>query len=563
MNKSTPNSLMFVILSLVLLAFTLQHCAEIGSPPGGEVDKTAPYMVGSDPADGSVSVSPGNEIVLYFSERIVEPTSRQTVLISPRSKEPPTVKFRGDRVVITLPDSFAVNTTYIVSASSLISDLRRNKLDSSLVIAFSTGQGIDSGQVSGFVTAGGTPQPNLKVGLYDWTDRPDSVVIDSLFPEYLSETNQTGFFSLQHLPQAEYRLVVFRDKNKDDRFAPSKEAFALPDRSIVLSEQLSIDSLQLELITQDTLLPEIISISYTPNHMLKIRLTKEIDTEYLRKNPSSALLTWKEDQVQVFPAFSFLEQFDETTSTLTFCFGTLRPGTYLMDLTYGIDRPALHLPDLEVVHVEDQVPPELIRFVPGRGSWFVDKVEIEAMFSEQLDTTKLTDVTFALFDSDETSVPLGMEWVDPVTIRLKPKELKADERYRLVMAEFELLDMGGQVVGDSLAEFVFGTYSTDSLGSISGDISIRIPSSESYPVIMTFSKIGGRDFPLEVDGFRFNIALPSGDYLLSGFLDSDLDGRKGNGSIYPYQLAETIATYPDTITVRARFETSEIHFELR
>jgi len=94
-SKSTPDSLLFVILSLVLFAFTLQHCAEVGSPPGGEIDKTAPYLVGSVPADGSVSVPPGNEIVLYFSERVVEPTARQTVLISPRFEEPPVVKFRG------------------------------------------------------------------------------------------------------------------------------------------------------------------------------------------------------------------------------------------------------------------------------------------------------------------------------------------------------------------------------------------------------------------------------------------------------------------------------------
>jgi len=553
----------FLYLCLILSLVALQQCAEIGTPPGGEEDKIAPFLMGSEPANGSVNVAPGNEITLYFSERVVEPISQQLVLISPRSDEPPSVKFRGDRIVITLPDSFEVNTTYIVSASSLISDLRKNKLDSTMVIAVSTGAGIDSGQVSGFVTAGGTVQPNLKVGLYDWTDRSDSVVIDSLYPKYLSETNQAGFFLLQHLPQLDYRLIVFRDKNKDDRFTPSKEPFALPDRPIVLSEQLSIDSLNLELITQDTLVPEIISVTYTPNHLLKVRLTKEIDTEYLRRNPSSALLIWKEDQVKVFPAFSFLEQYDKTTSTLTFCFGQLREGGYMMELTCGADDSMLHHADVEVVHVEDQVPPKLIRLEPERGSWFAAEVEIKAMFSEELDTTKLSDATFALFDGNKASVPLVLDWVNPLTVRLQPEELAPGVRYRLVMADFELYDGAGHVVGDSLSEFRFDTYDTDSLGSISGDVAISIPGQESHPVVMTFSQVGGRDFDLTADRSDFTIDLPAGQYLLSGFIDGNLDGRKDNGSIYPYRLAETVASYPDTIYVRARFETAEIHFELR
>jgi hypothetical protein len=59
------------------------------------------------------------------------------------------------------------------------------------------------------------------------------------------------------------------------------------------------------------------------------------------------------------------------------------------------------------------------------------------------------------------------------------------------------------------------------------------------------------------------VDLPGSKYLLSGFIDSDLDGKKGKGSIDPFRLAETSASYPDTIAVRPRFETAEIKFEFK
>jgi hypothetical protein len=59
------------------------------------------------------------------------------------------------------------------------------------------------------------------------------------------------------------------------------------------------------------------------------------------------------------------------------------------------------------------------------------------------------------------------------------------------------------------------------------------------------------------------VDLPGGKYLMSGFIDSDLDGERDNGSIHPFRLAETAASYPDTISVRPRFETTGITFEFR
>jgi hypothetical protein len=61
----------------------------------------------------------------------------------------------------------------------------------------------------------------------------------------------------------------------------------------------------------------------------------------------------------------------------------------------------------------------------------------------------------------------------------------------------------------------------------------------------------------------FRVDLPSGSYSLSGFIDSDNDGKQGRGGVWPYRLAETSAISTDTVKVRARFETTGIKFTFR
>ena len=99
---------------------------------------------------------------------------------------------------------------------------------------------------------------------------------------------------------------------------------------------------------------------------------------------------------------------------------------------------------------------------------------------------------------------------------------------------------------------------------MSGEVVVEIAGQRDSPAVLSFKKIGGKQvFDLLVPGRKFKIDVPAGKYLLSGFVDFDLDGQKGNGSIYPFRLAETSASYADTIAVRARFETAGIRFEFK
>jgi hypothetical protein len=146
----------------------------------------------------------------------------------------------------------------------------------------------------------------------------------------------------------------------------------------------------------------------------------------------------------------------------------------------------------------------------------------------------------------------------------EPDGWREGERYSFAVTEFEIVDMAGNVLGDSLTSYRFSVLDSDSLGAIAGEVVIEVPESQDSPVVLEFHKVGSRqvyDLTTRVGGFHIDV--PAGKYLLSGFIDSDRDGEKDNGSVEPYQLAETFAASADTISVRARFETSGIRFEIK
>lgn len=552
------------VLPVILVSLFVMNCAEVAPPPGGASDRTSPYIIGSIPANSAVNVEPGNSIILYFSERIVKAPGKKAVFISPRPKVEPKIKWKSDHIIVTLSDSFKTNQTYIISVSSEIKDARRNSLDSSTIVAFSTGSTIDSGEISGYIFSSDKPQSGMLVALYDPIFFDDGIALDSLYPDYIAQSNKSGFFSFQYLPQKDYRLIAFSDYNQNEQINPGREPFAVPDRPISIGGKLPLDNLNLPVTSQDTLLAEIISAIYTPDKLVRIRLSTEIKLDLLKQNPSNFLLRSVSDTSRVIYAQALLESNIAETSTINFFVGELEEDHYRLELIYNPDTPVIHFAKMTVKVRDDTNPPKIIAFYPDRTPQFIDQLKVGAYLSEPVDTSRLSDETFVLWDKDDYRVALTYQWLDAFHIQFNSDSLIPGMSYRLHITEFEVADYAGNVMGDSLIEYPINLLDNDSLGTVSGEIDIIIEDKTKDPVALEFLKIeNNQRFNLPVSGHRFNIDLPTGKYLLSGFIDSDLDGRRGAGSLYPYRYSETAASYLDTITVRARFETTGIFFEFR
>ncbi len=551
-----------IIISLIYIVLLIS-CAEIAPPPGGEEDKTKPFLISSNPTDGKVNVPIGNRIVLNFSEKVLK-ASGKSIFISPRPVEEPEIKWKNEEVEIIFSDSFKVNETYIISLSSGIADLRKNTLDSTGIIAFSTGPTLDTGRISGIVFQNDKPRGKLVVALYDELLLSDTTLYDSLYPTYYSQTNSEGEFSFEYLPQKRFRLIAFEDKNKDEYFNPSRESFAITDRPIQVGGNIDLENLSLSLTSEDTTKPGILSAVYTSDNLLKIRLSKPIKSGNISNNPGLISLTLENDSLNVVKCKSLLEEADNTAANLTLYAGVLEEGSYNINFSYDTSMPSISYENVIIKKTEDQTPPAIISFHPGKDPVLLDSLNITLKLSEPLNKNIITNSTFTIFNDNDTLKDVQSNWVDDFRIRVNSPSIGAGESYKLVVTEFELADNAGLVVGDSLIEYSFSTVDSVTLGSISGEVNITVSGKEDDPVILTLTNIDKKsDYKINVSNRIFNVAVVSGSYILSAHIDSDNNKEFTSGSVKPFKYSETITNYPDTVKVRARFETTGIIFDIK
>ena len=214
----------------------LASCARMGSPDGGWYDDTPPRVVSSSPANQGVNVK-AKKITINFSEYIKLDDPQNKVVISPPQLEMPEIKAAGDRIIVELKDSLKANTTYTVDFGDAISDNNEGNPLGNYTFSFSTGDHIDTLEVSGYCLNAKDLEPikGLMVGLY-------SNFEDSLFHKEpmmrVSRTNGSGHFTIKGVAPGAYRCFALQDNDGDLVFGQKSEIIAFNNDSIKPSWKL-------------------------------------------------------------------------------------------------------------------------------------------------------------------------------------------------------------------------------------------------------------------------------------------------------------------------------------
>ena len=215
---------------LFLLSFLLFSCAKMGNPDGGWYDETPPRVVGATPADKAVNVN-SRHIYINFNEYITIDNPTQNVVVSPPQLEAPTIKGQGKRISVELQDSLKPNTTYTIDFSNAISDNNENNPLGNYTYSFSTGDHIDTLEVSGYVLEAENLEPikGILVGLY-------SDLADSAFKKKpmlrVSRSDSRGHFTIKGVAEGKYRIYALQDADGDYMFNQKSEKLAF-DRMVV------------------------------------------------------------------------------------------------------------------------------------------------------------------------------------------------------------------------------------------------------------------------------------------------------------------------------------------
>ena len=193
----------------------------LGQPDGGWYDDDPPMVIGSDPADQSTNVK-AKKITIYFDEFIKLEDATSKVTVSPPQLEMPEINATGKKIVVELQDSLKENTTYTIDFSDAISDNNEGNPLGNYTYSFSTGDQIDTLEVSGYVLDASNLEPvkGIKVGLYN--DLADSAFKTKPMLR-VSQTDSRGHFVIKGVAPGTYRAYALNDVDGDFRFSQKAE----------------------------------------------------------------------------------------------------------------------------------------------------------------------------------------------------------------------------------------------------------------------------------------------------------------------------------------------------
>ncbi len=246
---------------LALLVLAVVSCANIGTPEGGPRDYTPPVMLRSNPLPGSVNFT-GKKVEIVFDEIVNIKDQTTRVVVSPAPKEMPAIRAQGKKITVEFQDDLEPNTTYVIDFTDAIEDNNEGNVLDGFSFAFSTGDHVDSLQVSGMVLQARDLEPvkNVLVGLHS---NLDDSAFTTLPLERISRTNSRGEFTLRNVAPGEYHVFALRDVDGDYKWVRTED-LAFLDQVIVPSTR--------DFSSQDTI--------FTFDHRIDTVMTA-VHTEFL------------------------------------------------------------------------------------------------------------------------------------------------------------------------------------------------------------------------------------------------------------------------------------------
>ena len=120
------------LICFLIVLFLIGSCANRGTPSGGEIDETPPYITKSSPENYTLNFNSG-EVRVYFDEYIKFKNLQKYLIISPPIDPLPEITPLGTAskyLEIKFQDSLKSNTTYVFNFGESIVD---NNADLSLI----------------------------------------------------------------------------------------------------------------------------------------------------------------------------------------------------------------------------------------------------------------------------------------------------------------------------------------------------------------------------------------------------------------------------------------------
>jgi len=535
------------ILSITALII-VYSCAAIQGPSGGPKDETPPELVQTIPSGGSIHFK-GEQVELIFSEFIDANSIEKAIHVLPILPEAPKIIYKGRRVFVEFPDTLIENQTYIISIGRTLKDEHNVALAQGIQVAFSTGDEIDKGEISGTVVY---DKPS-SVHLWKIQHEKDLTEFYQRIPDYVLDTSDSGKYKFQYLSDGNYRLAAVDRSTSGSPISLDRMVYGLswnPLIQIGNSKEITGQNIRV------------------PNNMGGIKMNQ---AEWKTGNWSTIsfsdnIIEWETalkihaiyEDSSIHQPSQFLNILDGTKLHLTF--SDLDKSQYVTILTNGIMQGEETIIDSGLIKLRVDTTIDTTNLsVNAPTKNFVLSIEedniipLEIVFSNLINTEKSHN-SFVLMQ-DSISIPFKSAWITPLHSTITPLEnWEPRTFYKILLFRDEIYPIFGQTLKDSIKTISFKTSDFKGYGRFIGASSEKLSSKTIAEIASMEKEPSVFRSVVNLDG-NFDInRVPEGDYSLSFFQDLDGNDRYSYGRVDPYKPSEWFYTYPDTVSIRTNWD---------
>ncbi len=531
------------------------------SPPGGEVDLTAPYIVDSYPENGSTNFNE-QTIEFTFSEYVKKQNINDAFFISPLIEGLPEFSWTSKTVSIEFPDSLQKNTTYSVIIGTEIADFNNNNnMLQPYVLTFSTGNKLDSGKISGKVyskKADGTL-------IFAYKTENDTLNIYKNKPNYISQINAKGIFELNGLSDGEYLLFAVKDEFKDLVYNIGDDQIGIPKSKAFLDTALkSLSGFDYFLVLEDTLAPNVQAVTMTDKNHIVVEFSEPIDSSLIDVNnffifDSSTVKKHNFD-------YWFKPNKNKQEYVLALNDSLIKDNNLFLIINNIFDKKGNELKSQTIDFVVSEKPDtnaiDLSRIETPYEKSLIDYLspKFTIYFTDGFDTTLSTN-SISMLTKDSIEIPFSIRYINNAALEIKvDTELKPKTNYSISLKMKHFVDLAGNKV-DTVISKRLVTVSDLDFSGVSG-----LVKSELSNVKVVLQDVNNRDTPTQTSvsksyQFNFDRIMP-GEYLIWAYVDKDSNNSYTFGKVDPLEFAEEFSFYPDTLNLRARWPVGDIEIDL-
>ncbi len=544
----------------LIMGVILSNCALQLPPGGGEVDKVPPKITDVYPANGTTNFK-GDHFEVTFSKYVDKRTFQNALFISPAVEGTLNYDWTNTTVDVTFPRKLKKNITYVVTiGTDLVDYNNHNRMAQAYSFAFSTGDRIDKGEITGRI----------------YNENPEGILIfayvkgDSAVnpmvrkPDYISQTGRNGYFKLMGLAPAEYRVFAVKDQSGNYTYSPEQDEIGIPYRDVTLTESDTLFTGMDFLLTKiDTVRPRLVSAVMTDKFHVLLDFSKEVDSSTMRsgnflfvdstsKKTSKPIYTFKGNTKPTEIVLVTKDNFPGKDEVFVFV-DTVKDkigNFYTRDFT-----------SITISEKQDTTKPGIFKTDPPINSGSVDfkDAQISFYFNDAFDTSAVRDL-ISFSDTSGNKINDKIYFMDNASFKIIPlNELKANTYYLIKIKLNGFKDAAGNSY-DSLYQFKFKTINGLDFTGVSGSI-INADMKENPQLVLQGIDAEKSTYLKSAGSAQFDFErIQPGKYFLWGYYDTDSTKTYMYGKPFPYKPSEEFFFYPDTLNLRPRWTVTNINF---